>query len=241
VTLVRAERVTKAVHGERHAAAPETIRDIVIGMSDGLTVPFALAAGISGAIAASHFVVTAGVAEIAAGAISMGLGGFLAAQTDAEHYESEERREEREVDEKPDAERFEVASIFRSFGLAPAEAEKVTAELVKDRKRWIDFMMRFELGLEKPNQRRAPISAITIGGSYAVGGLIPLFPYMLVPDSTHGLYMSCVITAIALALFGAVKGQATGVSWLRSGIQTVVIGGAAAAVAFALARLVAGT
>ena len=239
--VARAEKVARAIHGERHFAAPETIRDVVIGMSDGLTVPFALAAGISGAIAASHVVVTAGVAEIAAGAISMGLGGYLAAQTDAEHYESEVAREEREVDEMPDAERFEVASIFRSYGLEPADAEKVTAELVKDRKRWVDFMMRFELGLEKPNQSRAPVSAATIGGSYAVGGLIPLVPYMLVPDSAHGLYISCVITAVALALFGAAKGKATGVSWLRSALQTVIIGGAAAAVAFALARLVAGT
>jgi len=228
-------------HAERHHAAPQTVRDVVIGMSDGLTVPFALAAGISGAIAASHFVVTAGIAEIAAGSISMGLGGYLAAQTDAEHYESEIAREEREVDEMPEAETYEVASIFRSYGLAHADAEKVTAELVKDRKRWVDFMMRFELGLEKPVRTRAPISAATIGGSYVVGGLIPLVPYMIVPDSTRGLYMSCIITAIALAVFGAVKGQVTGVSWLRSAIQTIVIGGAAAAVAFAIARWVAGT
>jgi len=239
--MARAEKVAKGAHGERHFAAPETIRDVVIGMSDGLTVPFALAAGISGAIAASHIVVTAGVAEIAAGAISMGLGGYLAAQTDAEHYESEVQREEREVDEMPDAERFEVASIFRNFGLAPADADKVTAELVKDRGRWVDFMMRFELGLEKPNRRRALMSAVTIGGSYAIGGLIPLIPYMVVPDSRHGLYISCLITAIALAIFGGAKGQATGVSWPRSALQTLVIGGAAAAVAFALARLVAGT
>ncbi|HYK52844.1 MAG TPA: VIT1/CCC1 transporter family protein [Candidatus Eremiobacteraceae bacterium] len=239
--MAKADRVVKALHGEHHFDATDTIRDVVIGMSDGLTVPFALAAGISGAIAASHIVVTAGVAELAAGAISMGLGGYLAAQTDAEHYESEVKREEREVDEMPDAERFEVASIFRSYGLQQAEADKVTAELVKDRKRWIDFMMRFELGLEKPNRSRAPVSALTIGGSYVVGGLIPLVPYMLVPDSTHGLYISCVITAIALGIFGGVKGRATGVSWVRSAFQTLIIGGAAAAVAFAIARLVAGT
>ena len=227
-------------HPERHFAAPQTVRDVVIGMSDGLTVPFALAAGISGAIAASHFVVTAGFAEIAAGSISMGLGGYLAAQTDAEHYESEVQREEREVEEMPEAEAFEVASIFRGYGLTHADADKVTAELVKDRKRWIEFMMRFELGLEKPDSSRAPISAATIGASYVVGGLIPLVPYMIVPSSTQGLYMSCIITAVALAVFGAVKGQVTGVPWLRSAIQTILIGGAAAAVAFAIARWVAG-
>ena len=235
-----AKNIPRVRHLEQHFTAGETIRDVVIGMSDGLTVPFALAAGISGAIAVSHIVVTAGVAELAAGGISMGLGGYLAAQTDAEHYDSEVRREEREVDEMPDAERFEVASIFRTYGLNAAEADKVTAELVKDRKRWIDFMMRFELGLEPPDRRRAPVSALTIGGSYVIGGLIPLIPYMLVPDSTHGLYISCAITAIALAVFGGVKGRLTGVSWLRSAVQTIVIGGAAAAVAFLIARLIAG-
>ena len=238
--MANARNIPRVRHDELHFTAGETVRDVVIGMSDGLTVPFALAAGISGAIAASHVVVTAGVAELAAGAISMGLGGYLAAQTDAEHYDSEVAREEREVDEMPDAERFEVASIFRSYGLEPAEADKVTAELVKDSKRWVDFMMRFELGLEKPDRRRAPMSAMTIGGSYAVGGLIPLLPYMLVPQSTQGLYISCVITAVALGVFGAVKGRLTGVSWIRSALQTVVVGGAAAAVAFVIARLVAG-
>ena len=235
-----AKNIPRVRHLEQHFTAGETIRDVVIGMSDGLTVPFALAAGISGAIAVSHIVVTAGVAELAAGGISMGLGGYLAAQTDAEHYDSEVRREEREVDEMPDAERSEVASIFRTYGLNAAEADKVTAELVKDRKRWIDFMMRFELGLEPPDRRRAPVSALTIGGSYVIGGLIPLVPYMLVPDSTHGLYISSAITAIALAVFGGVKGRLTGVSWLRSAVQTIVIGGAAAAVAFVIARMIAG-
>ena len=238
--MANAKNIPRLRHAEQHFTAPETVRDVVIGMSDGLTVPFALAAGISGAIAVSHVVVTAGVAELAAGAISMGLGGYLAAQTDAEHYDSEVDREEREVDEMPDAERFEVASIFRGYGLEPADADKVTAELSKDRKRWVDFMMRFELGLEKPDRRRAPMSALTIGGSYVVGGLIPLVPYMLVTDSTRGLYISCVITAIALGAFGAVKGRLTGVSWLRSALQTVVIGGAAATVAFVIARLIAG-
>ncbi len=216
------------------------MRDVVIGMSDGLTVPFALAAGISGAIAVSHIVVTAGIAELAAGGISMGLGGFLAARTDAEHYESEVHREEREIEEMPAEERAEVLSIFRGYGLSADHAQLVTDELVKDKRRWIDFMMRFELGLERPDRRRAPISALTIGFSYVIGGLIPLVPYMLVPDARRGLYISSVVTALALFAFGAGKGQMTGVSWIKSAFQTVVIGGIAAAVAFLIARWVSG-
>jgi vacuolar iron transporter family protein len=238
--MARASHIPRIHHVEQHFTAPESVRDVVIGMSDGLTVPFALAAGISGAIAISHVVVTAGIAELAAGGISMGLGGYLAAQTDAEHYESEVRREEREVDEMPAAERTEVASIFREYGLEADEADKVTDALVKDRRRWVDFMMRFELGLERPDRRRAPVSALTIGMSYVVGGLIPLVPYMLLPDSTRGLYVSSLVTVAALFVFGAVKGQLTGVSWLKSALQTVIIGGAAATVAFLIARWVSG-
>lgn len=227
-------------HLEQHFTATQSVRDVVIGMSDGLTVPFALAAGISGAIAASHIVVTAGIAELAAGGISMGLGGYLAAQTDLEHFNSERWREEREVDEMPDDERAEVVSIFREYGLNPDEARRVTDELAKDRKRWVEFMMRFELGLEKPDKARAPMSAVTIGTSYVVGGLIPLVPYMLIPSSKPALYVSSAVTLIALFIFGAAKGRMTGVSWLRSAVQTILIGGAAAAVAFVIARLVSG-
>lgn len=227
-------------HIERHFTASETVRDVVIGMSDGLTVPFALAAGISGAIAASHIVVTAGIAELAAGGISMGLGGYLAARTDFEHYASEEQREEREVEEIPTEEYYEVLRIFKSYGLSDEDARKATAAITSDRRRWIDFMMRFELGLEKPDTRRAPISGLTIGGSYVIGGLIPLLPYMLVPNSGRALYISAAITMVALFIFGAVKGRLTGVAWLRSAVQTLLIGGVAAAVAFVLARAVAG-
>jgi VIT1/CCC1 family predicted Fe2+/Mn2+ transporter len=228
-------------HVESHFRASETVRDIVIGMSDGLTVPFALAAGISGAIAASHIVVTAGIAELAAGGISMGLGGYLAARTDYEHYASEQRREEQEVDEIADEERREVSTIFRGYGLSDDDATRVTAAITADRKRWIDFMMRFELGLEQPDTRRAPMSALTIGGSYVIGGLIPLLPYMLVANSSRALYVSAAITFLALFVFGAVKGRLTGVAWLRSGVQTVLIGGIAAIVAFIIARKVAGS
>ncbi|HET9029344.1 MAG TPA: VIT1/CCC1 transporter family protein [Candidatus Aquilonibacter sp.] len=227
-------------HTEQHFTASETVRDIVIGMSDGLTVPFALAAGISGAIAASHIVVTAGIAELVAGGISMGLGGFLAAQTESEHFSSERKREEREVEEIPAEERREVLQILRSYGLSDDDAERVTGSLTSDRQRWVDFMMRFELGLEEPDRKRAPVSALTIGGSYVIGGVIPLLPYMLVPSTTTGLYISAVLTLIALLIFGGVKGALTGVPWLRSAIQTAAIGAAAASVAFFVARLIAG-
>ena len=227
-------------HVEQHFTATASVRDVVIGMSDGLTVPFALAAGISGAIASSHIVVTAGIAELAAGGISMGLGGFLAARTDIEHYASEQQREDREVSDIPEAETAEVLSIFRGYGLSEHDARTLTSAVTSDRKRWIDFMMRFELGLDKPDQRRAPVSAVTIGGSYVIGGLVPLLPYMLIRESAPALYWSCAVTLVALFVFGAVKGALTGVSWVKSALQTVVIGGVAAAVAFMIARLVSG-
>ncbi len=227
-------------HTEKHSKASASVRDLVIGMSDGLTVPFALAAGISGAIAASHIVVTAGIAELAAGGISMGLGGYLAARTDVEHYESEQRRERREIEEIPEAEKSEVFSIFRGYGLSDEDARKATAGLTTNRQRWIDFMMRFELGLEEPDQHRAPISALTIGGAYVIGGLVPLVPYMLVQNSKPALYLSSLVTLFALFVFGAAKGALTGVAWLRSAMQTVIIGGLAATVAFFIARFVSG-
>lgn len=237
---MRIPRSATIPHVERHFNASEAIRDVVIGMSDGLTVPFALAAGISGAIAASHIVVTAGVAELAAGGISMGLGGYLAARTDVEHFVSEKRREEREVAEVPAHERAEVLAIMTSYGLSPNDAARVTDGIISERRRWVDFMMRFELGLEMPDARRAPISALTIGGAYVIGGLVPLLPYMLVARSTAALYVSAAVTLVALGIFGAVKGYFTGVPWLRGAVQTVVTGGVAAAVAFGIARLVSG-
>ena len=232
--------VTRRAHVEQHFTATETVRDIVIGMSDGLTVPFALAAGISGAIAVSHIIVTAGVAELAAGGISMGLGGYLAARTDYEHYGSERAREFAEVREIPEEESREVSKIFRHYGLSDADAERVTSAITANKTRWVDFMMRFELQLDKPDQKRAPMSALTIGGSYVVGGLIPLLPYMLVHDATRALYYSAGFTLLALFAFGAIKGKLTGLAWIRSAFQTVAIGGVAAGVAFAIARLVNG-
>lgn len=227
-------------HREGHFTASESVRDVVIGMSDGLTVPFALAAGISGAIAASHVVVTAGVAELAAGGISMGLGGYLAARTDIEHFASERRREEREVTEMPAEERAEVVGILSGYGVAGKNAETVADAIAADPKRWVDFMMRFELGLDAPDPRRAPLSALTIGGAYVIGGLVPLLPYFFVGRSSQALGVSAAVTLIALAIFGATKAKLTGVGWLRGAIQTVVIGGIAAGVAFLIARLVSG-
>src|SRR6202040_3858630 len=134
----------RTIHTERHFTASDTVRDVVIGMSDGLTVPFALAAGLSGAVASSGIVVTAGLAEIAAGSIAMGLGGYLAAKSDAEHYAKEREREKREVVEIPEEEKREVAEVFHSYGLTMAESTPIVEALAKHPKKWVDFMMRFE-------------------------------------------------------------------------------------------------
>lgn len=215
------------------------VRDVVLGMSDGLTVPFALAAGVSGAIASTHLVVAAGLAEVAAGSMAMGLGGYLAARSEAEHYAREQAREEREVVEKPEAEAGEVSSILQAYGLTAAESAPVVQALQSRPRALVDFMMRFELGLQQPEPRRALTSAVTIGGSYVTGGLVPLLPYILLSSVHRALMVSVGLTLAALFVFGYVKGRFTGVRSLRSAIQTVVIGGIAAAAAFGLARLVA--
>ena len=225
-------------HVEKHFTASETVRDVVIGMADGLTVPFALAAGLSGVIAASSLVVTAGLAEIAAGSIAMGLGGYLAARSEVEHYISERQREEREIIEKTDVEKQEVAEVLEAYGLTPEQSQPIVESLSKNPKAWVDFMMRFELGLEEPDPKRALTSALTIAGAYIAGGFIPLSSYILIPTASIALIVSIVVTLIALFIFGYVKGKFTGAPPLRSAIQTVVIGGLAAAAAFAIARLI---
>ena len=224
-------------HIERHFTATETVRDIVIGMSDGLTVPFALAAGISGAGVGTAIVVTAGLAEIAAGSIAMGLGGYMAARTDAEHFDAERARETAETLDVPEKEKAEIDSIFRKYGLDDAQIKPIVEILSKDRKRWVDFMMRFELGLDVPDPKRARVSAFTIAVSYIAGGLIPLAPYMIFNDVNTALWGSVVVTMLALFVFGYVKGKFTGLDPLRGGLQTVLVGGLAAGVAFILARL----
>jgi vacuolar iron transporter family protein len=224
-------------HIEGHFESSEAVRDIVIGLSDGLTVPFALAAGLSGAVASSHIVLLAGLAEIAAGSIAMGLGGYLAARGDAEHYVSERLREEREIVERTRDEEEEIYEIFEQYAVDRASAAPVLAALKKNPTAWVDFMMRFELGLEEPARNRAHRSALTIAASYVAGGFIPLLPYMLVDSNLMALKLSVIITLLALAVFGAIKGELIGTGWLRSALQTVTIGGAAAAVAYTLARI----
>jgi len=226
------------LHRETHFQSSDALRDIVIGMADGLTVPFALAAGISGAVAGSGLVVTAGIAEIAAGAIAMGLGGYLAARSDMEHYDSELAREEQEIVEKPQAEAREVAEVFERYGLTEQHYGGVIEGLKAHPQAWRDFMMRFELGLEKPDPRRAGRSALTIGASYILGGLVPLAPYVAVDSAARALPWSIGVTLVALAVFGFVKGRFTGAGALKSAVQTAAIGGLAAAAAFGLARAI---
>jgi VIT1/CCC1 family predicted Fe2+/Mn2+ transporter len=226
-------------HVERHFTASEVVRDVVIGMSDGLTVPFALAAGLSGAVDSTRVVITAGLAEIAAGSIAMGLGGYLAARTDAEHYAAERAREKRETLEIPEEETAEVVNVFREYGVPDEIATDAAHAIRKDRGRWIDFMMRFELGLERPDPRRARSSALTIALSYVAGGLVPLAPYFFFKTNRAALLGSVALTLIALAIFGYVKGRFTVKRPMRSAWQTVVVGGIAAAAAYAIARLIA--
>ena len=218
------------------------MRDIVIGMSDGLTVPFALAAGLTGGLQGTAnptgIIVTAGLAEIAAGSIAMGLGGYLAAKSDAEHYAKEREREKREVAEIPHEEMREVAEVFQEYGLTLEETWPIVEALRKQPKKWIDFMMRFELGLERPDPKRALTSAVTIGGAYAAGGFVPLAPYMFTHDTTTALFLSIGVTLATLFLFGFIKGRFTGMRPLRSALQTALIGSAAAGAAFLLAKAI---
>lgn len=227
-------------HIERHFTSSEVVRDVVIGMADGLTVPFALAAGLTGAIAHTDIIVTAGLAEIAAGSIAMGLGGYLAAKSDAEHYAKEREREKREVAEIPHEEMREVAEVFQAYGLTEDETWPIVQALRRQPKNWIDFMMRFELGLEKPNPNRAITSALTIAGAYIAGGLIPLGPYIFASNASSALLISIALTLVALTIFGFVKGRFTGTRPWKSALQTVFIGGCAAGAAFGIARLIGG-
>jgi vacuolar iron transporter family protein len=225
-------------HAERHFTSGDVVRDVVLGMSDGLTVPFALAAGLTGAIEQTGLIVVAGLSEIAAGAIAMGLGGYLAAKSASEHYASERARERREVHEKPAAEEAEVMEVLETYGVKAEEAAPVVRALRRHPEAWVDFMMRFELGLERPDPRRALRSAVTIGASYVAGGFIPLASYMVFHDVRMALGVSVTVTLLALLGFGYVKGRFTGTRPLRSALQTTLIGGLAAGAAFAIARAI---
>jgi vacuolar iron transporter family protein len=223
-------------HLESHFTGSEFVRDIVIGMSDGLTVPFALAAGLSGAVESSGLILTAGLAEVAAGAIAMGLGGYMAGRSDIEHFAAELAREQREVADVPEREVNEVKAILRSYGLDEDDANRVVTSLRADKKRWVDFMMRFELGLEEPDPKRASRSALTISLAYVVGGLIPLAPYFFFDSVRPALLASVFVTLAALLVFGYIKGLFTTGKPIRSAIQTVIVGGLAASAAFLIAR-----
>ena len=227
-------------HVETHFTSGEVVRDVVIGMADGLTVPFALAAGLSGAVATTSIIVTAGFAEIVAGSIAMGLGGYLAGRSDVEHYDSEYERELYEIDQMLEHEKDEVVEILENYGLTHEESLPIVESLAARPKDFADFMMRFELGLEKPNPKRAWQSGGTIGGAYIFGGLIPLAPYIIYDDVQTALFWSIVVTVITLFIFGYVKGTFTGAKPLKSAMQTCLIGSVAAATAFFVARAIGG-
>lgn len=222
---------------EQHLQSSDFIKDIVIGMSDGLTVPFALAAGLSGAVTNTSIITTAGIAEIVAGSIAMGLGGYLAGQTEVEHYDSELKREYDEVEKMPEKEKEEVKEVFASYGLDENAQNIIVEALSKDKDRWVDFMMKFELGLEKPDINRARNSALTIGSSYIVGGIIPLSPYFFLKDAQEGLLYSIVVTLLTLFIFGFFKSKVTGQNPLIGALKVTLIGAAAAGAAFYVAKL----
>ncbi|MNM76883.1 VIT family protein [compost metagenome] len=225
-------------HIEKHFASSDLIRDIVIGMADGLTVPFALAAGLSGSVSGTNIVVVAGIAEIAAGSIAMGLGGYLAARTDREHYATELERERREIQEVPEREKEEVAEVLRRWGIPESNVQSATDSISRDPDKWVDFMMKHELGLEEPEPKRARNSSITIGLSYIIGGLIPLSPYMFIHQANTALMTSVIATLIALYVFGYIKGRFTGSKPFKSAWQTTLVGGVAAGIAFFIANII---
>jgi VIT1/CCC1 family predicted Fe2+/Mn2+ transporter len=228
--------IIKAVHKEEHLGSSEFITDIVIGMSDGLTVPFALAAGLSGAVQHNSIVITAGIAEIVAGSIAMGLGGYLAGKTEQEHYQSELRREYEEIDEIPEEEKKEIRLVFAEYGLNELTQNTIADELAKNRDKWVDFMMKYELGLEKPNVNRARNSAATIGISYIIGGLIPLTGYFFTNTPYQGLIVSAILTVICLFLFGYFKSKVTGQPLIKGAMKVTLIGIIAAMAAFLVAK-----
>ena len=227
-------------HVEEHLKSSDVLRDVVIGMSDGLTVPFALAAGLSGAVDSTNIIVIAGIAEIAAGSIAMGLGGYLAGKTEQDHYNSEIKREYYEVENLRHREIEETKEFFKSIGLSEELQNKATEEIAKDKKQWVDFMMKYELGLDKPDPKRATKSALNIGISYIVGGLVPLSPYFFVGTPTEGLKISVIVTLLCLFVFGWFKSKITGINPWWGALRVMLIGAAAAAAAFGVAKLFEG-
>jgi VIT1/CCC1 family predicted Fe2+/Mn2+ transporter len=228
---------TQLHHEEEHLKSSDLLRDVVIGMSDGLTVPFALAAGLSGAVSSTDIIVIAGIAEICAGSIAMGLGGYLAGKTEQDHYKTELQREYYEVDHLRDREVAETREFFANIGLSQELQEKATEEIAKDKKQWVDFMMKYELGLDKPDPKRATKSALNIGISYIVGGLVPLSPYFFVEQPVTGLKISVLVTLLCLFIFGWLKSKVTGVNAWWGALRVTLIGAVAAGAAFGVAKL----
>jgi len=226
------------MHQEKHFTSSDLIKDIVIGMSDGLTVPFALAAGLSGAVASNSIVITAGMAEVVAGSIAMGLGGYLAGRTDVDHYDSEYKREFKEVEVVPEIEKQEVKDVFKTYGISPRLQDELALELSQDKQKWVDFMMRFELGMEKPDANRASRSAFNIGFSYIIGGIVPLIGYFFTETPKEGLMISSIMTVLFLLVFGYVKTKLTGDRPFYGALKTVFIGVLAAGAAYIIARLI---
>jgi VIT1/CCC1 family predicted Fe2+/Mn2+ transporter len=225
-------------HTEDHFKGSERIRDIVIGMSDGLTVPFALTAGLSGAVSTNTIIITAGIAEIIAGSIAMGLGGYLAGKTEYDHFFAEQKREYDEVERVPEREKQEIEDILNDYGISDRVKKEFVNELALDKDKWVDFMMKFELGLEMPAANRARNSAMTIAGAYILGGFVPLSSYFFTSTPVHGLYYSVGVTILALLVFGYLKSKATGQSPLSGALKTMLIGAVAAGAAFFIAKLV---
>lgn len=226
------------MHQENHFKSSDLVKDIVIGMADGLTVPFALAAGLSGAVSSNALIITAGIAEVVAGSIAMGLGGYLAGKTEVEHYQAELKREYAEVENVPERERQEVKDVFANYGISPKLQDEVANEIIQDKKKWVDFMMRFELGMEKPDERRAAKSAFNIGMSYVVGGIIPLIGYFVTDTPKVGLLVSSVVTILFLFAFGYVKTKLTSTKPFLGALKTVLIGVMAAGAAYLIATLI---
>lgn len=228
------------LHKEEHLKSSDLLRDVVIGMSDGLTVPFALAAGLSGAVDSTNIIVIAGIAEVAAGSIAMGLGGYLAGKTEQDHYNSELKREYDEVENLRHREIEETKDFFKNIGLSEELQTKATEEISKDKKQWVEFMMKYELGLDKPDPRRATKSALNIGLSYVFGGLVPLSPYFFTDSPTDALKISLFVTLACLFVFGWFKSKITGVNVWWGAIRVTMIGAAAAGAAFGVAKLFGG-
>jgi VIT1/CCC1 family predicted Fe2+/Mn2+ transporter len=224
-------------HHEEHLQSAAWLTDIVIGMSDGLTVPFALAAGLSGAVSSTGIIIIAGIAEIAAGSIAMGLGGYLAGKTEIDHYNSELKREYREVEQVPEKEKEEVREFFENLGLSQDIQKQAVEEIARDKQKWVDFMMKYELGLDKPDPKRATKSAMNIGLSYVVGGLVPLSPYFFINTPVDALRISVLVTLICLFIFGYFKSRMTGIHPWAGALRVMLIGAVAAGAAFGVAKI----